>query len=124
MVGPLRPDRYIQVGIAAGEIGLDVEPVPLAKVVAQTGAFAGVVAGFWHIMWIAGAATLTAGIVGVAVHSATYWRLERDQAPTPSPAEPGRTPYTGELLTTSTGGRRPGVRSTPGSRGRPRSPAG
>jgi hypothetical protein len=43
-----------------------------------------------HIMWIAGAATLTAGIVGVAVHSAAYWRLERDQAPTPSPVEPRR----------------------------------
>ena len=64
--------------------------VAVTKVVAQTCAFAGVVAGFWHIMWIAGAATLTAGIVGIAVHSAAYWRLERDQAPTPSPVEPGR----------------------------------
>jgi hypothetical protein len=49
-----------------------------AKVVAQSCAFIGVVAGFWHILWIAGVAVLASGLVGVAVHSAGYWRLERD----------------------------------------------
>ena len=57
--------------------------VTLAQVVAQTCAFVGVVAGFWHILWIAGVGMLASGLVGVAVQSAGYWRLERDQAPTP-----------------------------------------
>jgi hypothetical protein len=43
-------------------------------------AFVGVVAGFWHITWIAGVGMLAGGLVGVAVHSAGYTRLERDQA--------------------------------------------
>jgi fatty acid desaturase len=66
--------------------------VAIAQVVAQTCAFVGVVAGFWHILWIAGVGILATGLVGVAVHSAGYWRLERDQAPTPQEAEqPGDT---------------------------------
>ena len=66
--------------------------VTTAQVVAQTGAFVGVVAGFWHILWIAGVGILASGIVAVAVHSAGYWRLEREQAPTPQqPEEPGDT---------------------------------
>jgi O-antigen/teichoic acid export membrane protein len=70
--------------------------VETTRVVAQLGAFAGVVAGFWHIDWIAGAGMLAGGLVGVAVHSAGYWRLERDrllerdQKPTPQEGdEPG-----------------------------------
>jgi hypothetical protein len=55
--------------------------VEVTKVVAQTCAFAGVVAGFWHILWIAGVAMLASGIVAVPVHSAGYWRLEKDQKP-------------------------------------------
>ena len=51
--------------------------VETARVVAQVCAFVGVVAGFWHILWIAGVGMLASGIVGVAVHSAGYWRLER-----------------------------------------------
>jgi hypothetical protein len=35
-----------------------------------------VVAGFWHILWIAGVGMLVGGIVGVAVHSAGFTRLE------------------------------------------------
>lgn len=50
-----------------------------AQVVAQVCAFVGVVAGFWHILWIAGVAMLAAGLVAVAVHTAGYSRLERDQ---------------------------------------------
>jgi hypothetical protein len=44
-------------------------------------AFAGVVAGFWHILWIPGVGILASGLVGTAVHSAGYMRLERDQGP-------------------------------------------
>jgi hypothetical protein len=55
--------------------------VVLAKVVAQTSAFVGVVAAFWHILWIAGVGILASGIVGVAVHSAGYTRLQLDGAP-------------------------------------------
>jgi hypothetical protein len=61
--------------------------VTIAQVVAQTCAFVGVVAGFWHILWIAGVGMLAGGLVGVAVHSAGYLRLERDQAPTPQDTE-------------------------------------
>ena len=50
------------------------------------------VAGFWHIHWIAGVGTLASGLVAVVVHSAGYTRLERDQAPTPQEGdEPGDT---------------------------------
>jgi hypothetical protein len=66
--------------------------VDTARVVAQVCAFVGVVAGFWHILWIAGVAMLAGGIVGVAVHSAGYLRLERERPPTPGEAEqPGDT---------------------------------
>jgi hypothetical protein len=51
------------------------------------GAFVGVVAGFWHILWIAGVGLLVTGIAGVAVQSAGYTRLERDQEPTPQEGE-------------------------------------
>jgi hypothetical protein len=61
--------------------------VEAAKVVAQLGAFVGVVAGFWHILWIAGVGVLAGGLVAVGVHSAGYVRLERDQPPTPPDAE-------------------------------------
>ena len=61
--------------------------VETARVVAQVSAFVGVVAGFWHILWIAGAAFLASGIVGVAVHSLGYWRLEGDQRPMPQEGE-------------------------------------
>jgi hypothetical protein len=66
--------------------------VEIARVVAQGCAFVGVVAGFWHILWIAGVGMLASGLVAVAVHSAGWWRLERDQAPTPQESgEPGDT---------------------------------
>ena len=66
--------------------------VDITQVVAETCASAGVVAGFWHILWIAGVGMLAGGLVGVAVHSAGYVRLERDQEPTPEEGEePGDT---------------------------------
>jgi hypothetical protein len=52
-----------------------------AEVVAQGAAFVGLVASFWHIYWIAGVVFLAAGFVGLFVHSAGWWRLERDQDP-------------------------------------------
>jgi hypothetical protein len=52
--------------------------VGAAKAVGQTAAFAGVVAAFWHISWIAGVVLLVSGLVGVGIHSAGYTRLEQD----------------------------------------------
>jgi hypothetical protein len=57
-----------------------------AQVVGQVCAFVGVAAGFWHILWIAGVGMLVSGIVGVAVHTAAYARLERNREPTESDA--------------------------------------
>jgi hypothetical protein len=50
--------------------------VTIAQVVAQFACFVGLVAGFWHIEWIAGVCFLGAGMVGMFVHSAGYIRLE------------------------------------------------
>lgn len=52
--------------------------VQLAKAVAQGCAFAGVVAAFWHISWIAGAVLLVSAVLGVAVQSAGYFKLDYD----------------------------------------------
>jgi hypothetical protein len=58
-----------------------------ARVVAQASAFTGVVAGFWHILWIAGVGMLAFGVVGVGVHSAGWWRLEQDRLEPPKDGE-------------------------------------
>ena len=58
--------------------------VTIARVVAQLAAFVGIVAGFWHIQWIAGVGFLAAALVAVGVHSAGFARLEMDQQPAPS----------------------------------------
>lgn len=50
--------------------------VNVAKVVAQGSAFVGVVAGFWHVYWIAGAVLVATAVVAVGVHSAGYVHLE------------------------------------------------
>ena len=50
--------------------------VTVAQSIAQLAAFVGVVAGFWHIWWVAGVTFLVAGIVGMGVHSAGWWRVE------------------------------------------------
>jgi hypothetical protein len=66
--------------------------VTIARVVAQNCALVGVVAGFWHILWIAGVGILAGGLVGVAVLSAGYTHLKRDEEPTPQEGEePGDT---------------------------------
>jgi uncharacterized membrane protein YfcA len=51
--------------------------VKVAKAVAMASFFVGIVAGFWHITWIAGVAMLATAIVAMGVHSAGYSRLER-----------------------------------------------
>ena len=43
--------------------------VTIARVVAQLAAFVGIVAGFWHITWVAGVTFLAAGLVG------SWWEL-------------------------------------------------
>ena len=47
-----------------------------ARAIAQGAAFLGVVAGFWHIHWIAGAVVLGSSLVAVGVHSAGFTALE------------------------------------------------
>lgn len=55
--------------------------VKIAHAVAQSAAFVGIVAGFWHIYWVAGIVFLASGFVAVGVHSAGFWRLEQGQQP-------------------------------------------
>ena len=56
--------------------------------IAQLLAFAGVVAGFWHIWWLAGVGFLVSGFTAMMVHSAGYFRLERAARAAAAPAEP------------------------------------
>jgi hypothetical protein len=51
--------------------------VRVTQSIAQLLAFVGVVAGFWHIMWLAGVGILVSSFVAMMVHSAGYFRLER-----------------------------------------------
>jgi hypothetical protein len=48
----------------------------VARATAQASAFVGLVAGFWHIHWIAGVGVLVSALVAVGVHSAGFTRLE------------------------------------------------
>lgn len=61
--------------------------VRVTRSIAQLLAFVGVVAGFWHIMWLAGVGILVSGFAAMMVHSAGYYRLERAAAPA-EPAGP------------------------------------
>jgi hypothetical protein len=47
-----------------------------ARAVAQGAAFLGLVAGFWHVHWIAGVAMLASSLVALGVHSAGLTALE------------------------------------------------
>jgi hypothetical protein len=58
--------------------------VTVAQVAAQGTAFVGVVAGFWHINWIAGVGVLSSAVVAMGVHSAGWGRLELDGKPSDS----------------------------------------
>lgn len=50
------------------------------KAFAQFSAFVGLVAGFWHIHWMAGAGVLLSACVAVGVQSAGFTRLEATSA--------------------------------------------
>jgi hypothetical protein len=50
--------------------------VQVSRAIAQLFAFVGVVAGFWHIMWLAGVGILVGGFTAMMVHSAGHFRLE------------------------------------------------
>jgi hypothetical protein len=54
----------------------DSRVVRVTRAIAQLVAFVGVVAGFWHIMWLAGVGVLVSGFVAMMVHSAGHFRLE------------------------------------------------
>jgi hypothetical protein len=56
----------------------DSRLVGVTKAAGQLSAIVGLVAGFWHISWVAGVALLAAGLVGVLVHAAGYVRLEHN----------------------------------------------
>lgn len=55
--------------------------VMIAQSIAQLAALVGIVAGFWHITWIAGATFLVAGFFAMLVHSAGWWRVESTREP-------------------------------------------
>ncbi|HEY7667318.1 MAG TPA: hypothetical protein VIE12_04250 [Actinomycetota bacterium] len=58
--------------------------VTVAQVIAQAAALVGIVAGFWHVTWIAGVTFLAAAFAAILIHSAGFWRLEgTPQQPTP-----------------------------------------
>ena len=55
--------------------------VTVANAVAQLAAFVGIVAGFWHVTWVAGVTFLAVGLVALLVHSAGWWRVEQPHDP-------------------------------------------
>jgi hypothetical protein len=70
--------------------------VAVARATAQASAFVGVVAGFWHIHWIAGVGVLVSALVAIGVQSAGITRLELGERPASraaaaaeEPAKPG-----------------------------------
>jgi Na+(H+)/acetate symporter ActP len=61
--------------------------VAVARAIAQLSASVGLVAGFWHIHWIAGVGVLVSTLVAVGVHSAGFSRLELGEKPASRGAE-------------------------------------
>jgi hypothetical protein len=61
-----------------------------ARAIAQGAAFVGLVAGFWHVHWIAGVVVLGSSLVAVGVHSAGVTVLESQ------PSKPARENPRGE----------------------------
>jgi Na+(H+)/acetate symporter ActP len=66
--------------------------VVVAKATAQGSAFVGLVAGFWHIHWIAGVGVLVSAFVAMGVHSAGFTRLELGERPASRPRKQPRSP--------------------------------
>jgi hypothetical protein len=64
----------------------------VAKATAQGSAFVGLVAGFWHIHWIAGVGVLVSAFVAMGVHSAGFTRLELGERPASRAAEAAEEP--------------------------------
>ena len=64
----------------------------VARATAQGSAFVGVVAGFWHIHWIAGVGVLVSALVAVGVQSAGVTRLELGERPASRAAEAAEEP--------------------------------
>jgi hypothetical protein len=52
-----------------------------ARAVAQGAAFLGLVAGFWHLDWIAGALVVGRSLIAIGVHSAGFTALEFQPGP-------------------------------------------
>ena len=55
--------------------------ITVAHAIALLTAFVGILAGFWHITWVAGVTFLAVGLVAVGVHSAGFWRVEQPDDP-------------------------------------------
>jgi hypothetical protein len=51
----------------------------VAKAVGLASASVGLVAAFWHVLWIAGVVVLVSGIAGFALYITYYRRLERNE---------------------------------------------
>lgn len=67
----------------------DSRTVVGARATALLAASVGLVAGFWHIHWIAGAAVLVSALVATGVHSAGFSRLELGMSPARQGTEAG-----------------------------------
>jgi hypothetical protein len=50
--------------------------VSFGQGLAQLSAFVGIVAGFWHIHWIAGVVMLASAFLGMGIHSAGFMSVE------------------------------------------------
>jgi len=50
--------------------------VSVGQALGQFAAFVGIVAGFWHIHWIAGVVTLASAVLAMGVHSAGFMSVE------------------------------------------------
>ena len=61
--------------------------VTIGQSVAYAGAFTGLVAAFWHIVWFAGVAVMVSGLVAIGIHSAGYTRLALDGGISPERTE-------------------------------------
>jgi len=66
----------------------DSRLVRVAQSIAQALAFAGMVAGFWHIWWLAGVGVLVSAFAALGVHSAGHFRLETAVKAAAAPAVP------------------------------------
>jgi hypothetical protein len=63
-----------------------------ARAIAQGAAFIGLVAGFWHLHWIAGAVVLGSSLVALGVHSAGVTALELQPSKPAQEDPPGEQP--------------------------------